>query len=74
MKCLVKQSQQNSLEGEISERTLPYINPTYRPPPKPPNMKNMEEEKKIWCYRPPPRLPNKQNTGKERIGVPEKNG
>ena len=36
---------QNIIEGDISERTLPYINLIYRPPPKPTNMNIMEEER-----------------------------
>ena len=36
----------------------PYMNPIYRPPPKPPNMKIREEkEKKLWDYRSPPQAP-----------------
>ena len=59
-------NKQNCLEGEISKKILPYINPIYRSPPKPPNIQNTDGER-IWVlenksllytesdYRPPPK-------------------
>ena len=56
----------NSIEGEMSKKTSPYITPIYRPPPKPPIIQNTEGER-IWVlekeslhyaeshYRPPPK-------------------
>ena len=42
--------EQNSLEGEICKKMLPYPNPIYRPPPKPPNTQNTKGKRK-WIFR-----------------------
>ena len=41
---------QNSLEGEIHKKMLPYLNPIYRPPLKPPNAQNIKGKRK-WIFR-----------------------
>ena len=64
---------QNGLEGEINQKMSPHVNPIYRSPPKPPNMKNRKEkEKKIWDYRSPHKPPFIQNVDGEIIGFLEK--
>ena len=64
---------QNGSEGEINKKMSPYMDPIYRLPPKPPNMKNREEkERKIWDYRPPSKPPYIQNADGEMIGILEK--
>ena len=66
-------NKQSGSGGEINKKMSPYMNPIYRPPPKPPIMKNREEkEKKIWDYRPPPKPPYIQNADGEMIGILEK--
>ena len=41
---------QNNLEGEISKKISPYLNPIYRPPP---NIQNTKGERK-WIFRKKP--------------------
>ena len=42
------------------------MNQIYGAPPKPPNMKNIEE-KKIWCHKPPPKPPPKKPSDVARV-------
>ena len=44
---------QNSLEGEICKKMLPYLNPIYRPPPKHANTQNTKGKRK-WIFRKKP--------------------
>ena len=41
---------QNSVEGKICTKMLPYLNPIYMPPPKPPNTQNTKGKRK-WIFR-----------------------
>ena len=47
--------------GILERKSLSYIQPEYRPPPKPPRIQDNAEEK-IW---PPPKIPKIQIIGKE---------
>ena len=39
----------NSLEGDISKKISPYINPIYRSPPNLPNIQNTKGER-VWVF------------------------
>ena len=45
--------------GILEKESLPYVEPEYRPPPKPPRIQDNAKER-IW---PPPKPPNMKITG-----------